>query len=71
MMPDRPKLSCLTQKTCPLYTLRSSIVNSEIFASVFGFVKMKSSRNGEIILSFTDEGRSCHSREFLRRKFVY
>ena len=27
------------------------------------FVK-KSSRNGRFILSFTDEGKSCHSREF-------
>ena len=29
------------------------------------FVKIKSSRNGEITLSFTDLGKSYHSREFL------
>ena len=29
------------------------------------FVKTKSSRNGEITLSFTDIGESCHSRECL------
>ena len=32
------------------------------------FVKMKSSRNGEIILSFTDIGKSCPSRKFLLSK---
>ena len=35
------------------------------------FVKIKSSRNGEITLSFTDEGKSCHDRDFLRRKYVF
>ena len=35
------------------------------------FVKIKSSRNGEIVLSFHDEGKSCHSHEFLRRKYVF
>ena len=35
------------------------------------FVKIKSSRNGEITLSFTDEGKSCHTREFLRCEFVF
>ena len=35
------------------------------------FVKIKSSRNGEITLSFTDEGKSCHRREFSRRKYVF
>ena len=35
------------------------------------FVKIKSSRNGEITLSFTDEGKSCHSREFLLHKYVF
>ena len=29
------------------------------------FVKIKSSRNGEITQSFTDAGKSCPSREFL------
>ena len=29
------------------------------------FVKIKSSRNGEITLSFTDKNKSCPSREFL------
>ena len=28
------------------------------------FVKIKSSRNGEIILSFTDISKSCTSRDF-------
>ena len=28
-------------------------------------MKIKSSRNGEIILSFTDIGKSCPSRDFL------
>ena len=30
------------------------------------FVKIKSSRNGEITLSFTDVGKSYPSREFLK-----
>ena len=29
------------------------------------FVKIKSSRNGENILSFSDIGKSCHSRDFI------
>ena len=29
------------------------------------FVKIKSSRNGEITLPFTDNGKLCPSREFL------
>ena len=29
------------------------------------FVKVKSSRNGGVILSFTDIGKSCPSRDFL------
>ena len=29
------------------------------------FRENKSSRTGEIIRSFTDEGKSCHCREFL------
>ena len=29
------------------------------------FMKIKSSRNGKIILSFTDIGKSCPSRKFL------
>ena len=56
-----------------------STVNSEIFARVYcretshmrSFVKIKSSRNGLITLSLTDEGKSCHSREYLRRKYVF
>ena len=35
------------------------------------FVKIKFSRNGEITLSFTDEDQSCHSRQFLGRKYVF
>ena len=46
----------------------TNTVNSEMFAKVLfsrSFVKMKSSLNGEITLSFTDIGISCHSRDFL------
>ena len=47
-------------------------VNAEIFARVLfretshmrSFVKIKSSRNGEITLSSTDVYKSCLSREF-------
>ena len=36
------------------------------------FMKIKSSQIGEIILSFTDIGKSCHSRAFfLLRKYVF
>ena len=38
------------------------------FCEVFIFAKIKSLRNVEINLLFTYEGKSCHSREFLRRK---
>ena len=45
-------------------------VNSEIIARFLifakrSFVKIKSSRNGEITLPFTDVGKSCSSRELL------
>ena len=54
-------------------------VNLEIFARVYfrntshmrSFVKIKSSRNGEITPSFTDEGESSQSCEFLHRKYVF
>ena len=47
-------------------------VDSEIFARVlfsrnFAYAKfreIKSSQNGEIILSFTDTGKSCLCRDF-------
>ena len=45
-------------------------VDSQFFARALfsrNFVKIKSSRNGEIILSFTDIGKSCHSRDFFRK----
>ena len=50
-----------------------STVNLEIFVNVLffreatcmrSFVKIKSSRNGEIILSVTDIGKSCPCCEF-------
>ena len=41
------------------------------FRGGFIFVKIKSLRNGEITLSFTDEGKSCHSRAFLHRRYVF
>ena len=34
------------------------------FAKLRIFAKIKSSRNAEISLSFTDVGKSCHSRDF-------
>ena len=52
----------------------------EIFARVYfrkpshmrSFMKIKSSRNGEIALSFTDIGKPCPSRVFFyRRKNVF
>ena len=50
-------------------------VNSEIFARAYfretshvrSFVKVKSSQNGKITMSFTYEG----SREYLRLKYVF
>ena len=35
------------------------------------FVKIKPSRIGDITLSFTDIGKSCPVRDFLRRKCVF
>ena len=47
-------------------------VNADFFASFFAilsgkrsFVKVKPSWNCGIALSFTDVGKSCHSRDFL------
>ena len=39
-----------------------------LFSWNFAFAKfreIKSSRNGEIILSFTNEGKSCHIRKYV------
>ena len=36
-----------------------------IFAKLRSFLKTKSSRNGDITLSFIDIGKSCPSRNFL------
>ena len=82
-MPDSPLLDSYMLKfkegffgsLCYLFYA----VNSEIFARFFfreishmrSFVKIKSSGNGTITLSFTDEGKSCHSRDFLRRRYVF
>ena len=41
------------------------------FREGFIFVKIKSSRNCEIILSFTDIGKSCPSGEFKCRKYMF
>ena len=35
------------------------------------FVKIKPSRIGNITMSFTDIGKSCHVCDFLRRKCVF
>ena len=56
------------------YEYQLTTVNLEIFARVLfmrSFVKIKSSRKGEITLSFTDKGKSCHSHEFLSRKYFF
>ena len=42
----------------------ASTVDSEIFVRVLMFCKNKILRNGEIVLSFTDIGKSCPSRDF-------
>ena len=57
-----------------LFSMTSIVytVNSEIFARVYfretshvrSFVKIKSSRNGEITLAFPDIGKAYHSPEF-------
>ena len=50
-----------------LYKTDDCTVNSEIFARVLfsrNFVKIISSRNAEITLSFTDIGKSCPSSDF-------
>ena len=56
----------------------SITVNSEIFVRVLYsrkfFVKIKSSQNAKITLSFTDIGKSCPSSDFLMsqfRKYVF
>ena len=59
---QRGLLSAVTIIYCKFGNFREGF----IFES---FVKIKSSRNGEVTLSFTVEGKSCHSREFLRRKY--
>ena len=47
---------------------QGNTVNSEIFARVLfsrSFVKIESSRYDKITLSYTNIGKSIHSREFL------
>ena len=64
-------MSGLKYFSISLCVKKASTVNSEIFPRVYfretshkrSFVKMKSSRNGEIIMSFTDIGKSCPKQE--------
>ena len=51
-----------------LITVNSKIFMRVLFSSNFADAKFrenKTSRNGEITLSFNDVGKSCHSYEFL------
>ena len=64
---------------CLALDLLFSSVNSEFLARVLfretfqmrSFVKIKSSRNGEITLSFTDVCKSCPSRGFLSLVYMH
>ena len=52
---------------CILKILLQGIVNSDTFVRVLFlriFLKIKSLRNAEITLLFTDIGKSCHSCDF-------
>ena len=60
------RLSLIRVFYCKFDIFRDGIIFAEL-----RFVKVKSSRNGENTLSFTDEGKLCHSREFLRRNNVF
>ena len=75
------KVTCSAQMsfTTLTKTVLIGTVNSEIFARVLlretshmrSFVKTKSSKNGEITLSFTDIVKSCPSRDFLASQICY
>ena len=72
--PTKFKLNCVSTgyENSSIYCKFGNIREDFIFAKLMrSFVKIRSSRNGEITLSFTDEGKSCHSRDFLRRKYVF
>ena len=47
------------------YTVNLETFARALFSRMPSFVKIKSSRIGGIILSFTDVGKSCPSCEFL------
>ena len=54
----------LSKTLYPLYTVDSEIFMRVLFSRIFAYAKLreiKFSQNGEIILSFTDMGKSCHS----------
>ena len=57
----------LFSMTSAVYTVNSKIFARVLFSRNFAmrsFVKIKSSRNGETSLSFTDIGKACRSPEF-------
>ena len=50
-----------------MYTVNSEIFARVLFSRNFAYAKfreIKSSRNGEITMSFSNECKSCHSRDF-------
>ena len=63
---------CVLQCGKMVHQLQLHTINSEIFARVYIretlhiriIREIKSSRNGEITLSLTEIGKSCHSRKF-------
>ena len=56
---------------CKFGNFREGFIIAKLRIILRRFVKTKSSRNGEITLSITDIGKSCPSREFKLRKFVF
>ena len=73
--PAAPRSRVKHSTTEPLRSLscHGPTVNSEIFARanfretshMRSFLRIEPSRNGGITMSFTDEGKSCPSRDFL------
>ena len=60
-------------KLAMLNTVNSEILRGFYFRKTHrrSFPKIKSSRNGKISMSFTDEGKSCHSCKFLMSQICF
>ena len=68
---DSPEPSLLSDVKNMVLSIRKFSQGFNFCETSHIFVKIKSSRNGEITLSFTDISKSCPNHNYLHRKYVF